>query len=73
MAPFQGVVTGSIPVGCIIIYDPCHWLVEITLQHRTYSENQFGTNVERSIIYVYAKTYHMLRVYGGRAGLMFAF
>jgi hypothetical protein len=48
-------------------------LVEITRRCRTYSENQFGTNVERSIIYVYAKTYHMLRVYGGRAGLMFAF
>jgi hypothetical protein len=41
-------------------------LVEITRRCRTYSENQFGMNV-------YAKTYHMLRVYGGRAGLMFAF
>ena len=34
MAPFQGVVTGSIPVGCIIIYDPCHWLVEINIPDR---------------------------------------
>jgi len=34
MAPFQGVVTGSIPVGCIIIYDPCHWLVEINIPER---------------------------------------
>jgi len=29
--------------------------------------------VERSIIYVYVETYHMLRVYGGRAGWMFVF
>ena len=27
----------------------------------------------RFIVYVYAETYNMLRVYGGRAGLMFAF
>ena len=30
-------------------------------------------SAERSIVYVYAETYNMLRVYGGRAGLMFAF
>lgn len=33
----------------------------------------YGLNVGRFIVYVYAETYNMLRVYGGRAGLMFAF
>jgi hypothetical protein len=32
-----------------------------------------GTYVNQFIIYVYAETYNMLRVYGGRAGCMFAY
>ena len=32
-----------------------------------------GTNVHRCIVYVYAETYNILRVYGGRAGMLFAY
>ena len=32
-----------------------------------------GTNVNQFIVYVYAETYNMLRIYGGRAGCMFAY
>ena len=33
----------------------------------------YGTDVNRFIVYAYAETYNMLRVYGGRAGCMFAY
>jgi hypothetical protein len=46
---------------------------DLVLRFRTYSGNQSGTDVGRFVVYVYAETYNMLRVYGGRAGLMFAF
>ena len=46
---------------------------DLILRFRTYSGNQSGTDVGRFVIYVYAETYNILRVYGGRAGLMFAF
>ncbi len=32
-----------------------------------------GTEMERFVVYVYAETYNILRIYGGRAGMMFAF
>ena len=32
-----------------------------------------GTNVNQFMVYVYAETYNMLRIYGGRAGCMFAY
>ena len=32
-----------------------------------------GTVVNQFIVYVYAETYNMLRIYGGRAGCMFAY
>jgi hypothetical protein len=32
-----------------------------------------GTNVNRFTVYTYAETYNMLRIYGGRAGCMFAY
>ena len=46
---------------------------DLVLQFRTRSGNQAGTDVGRFVVYVYAETYNILRVYGGRAGLMFAF
>jgi hypothetical protein len=46
---------------------------DLVLQFRTRSGNQMGTDVGRFVVYVYAETYNILRVYGGRAGLMFAF
>ena len=46
---------------------------ELVLQFRTLSGNTTGTDVERCVVYIYAETYNILRVYGGRAGLMFAF
>jgi hypothetical protein len=45
---------------------------ELVLRFRSpYGTN--GLNVGRFIVYAYAETYNMLRVYGGRAGLMFAY
>jgi hypothetical protein len=32
-----------------------------------------GFYYERCVVYIYAETYNMLRVYGGRAGMMFAY
>jgi hypothetical protein len=46
---------------------------DLVLRYRTLTGQQTGTNVGRYIVYVYAETYNMLRVYGGRAGLMFAY
>ena len=45
---------------------------ELVLRFRPpYGTN--GLNVGRFIVYAYAETYNILRVYGGRAGLMFAY
>jgi len=33
----------------------------------------YGTNVNQFVVYVYAETYNMLRIYGGRAGCLFAY
>lgn len=46
---------------------------DLVLQFRTLSGNPTGTDVERCVVYIYAETYNILRVYGGRAGMMFAF
>jgi hypothetical protein len=46
---------------------------DLVLRFRTLTGQMTGTNVGRYIVYVYAETYNMLRVYGGRAGLMFAY
>lgn len=46
---------------------------DLILQFRAPYGNISGLNVGRFTVYVYAETYNMLRVYGGRAGLMFAY
>jgi hypothetical protein len=46
---------------------------DLVLQFRTPYGNVAGVDVGRFIVYVYAETDNILRVYGGRAGLMFAF
>jgi hypothetical protein len=46
---------------------------DLVLQLRTKREYITGTIVPSYTVYVYAETYNMLRVYGGRAGLMFAY
>jgi len=46
---------------------------DLILQFRTPYGNTSGLNVGRFTVYVYAETYNMLRVYGGRAGMMFAY
>jgi hypothetical protein len=46
---------------------------ELILQFRTPYGNTSGLNVGRFTVYVYAETYNMMRVYGGRAGMMFAY
>ena len=46
---------------------------ELILQFRPRYGNTSGLNVGRFIVRVYAETYNVLRVYGGRAGLLFAY
>jgi len=46
---------------------------DLILQFRTPYGNTSGLNVGRFTVYVFAETYNMLRVYGGRAGMMFAY
>jgi hypothetical protein len=46
---------------------------DLVLRFRTPYGNISGLNVGRFVIYVYAETYNVLRVYGGRAGMMFAY
>jgi hypothetical protein len=46
---------------------------ELVLQFRTPYGNMSGLNVGRFTIYVFAETYNILRVYGGRGALLFAY
>ena len=46
---------------------------DLVLQFRPPYGNIVGLNVNRFTVYTYAETYNVLRVYGGRAGLMFAY
>ena len=46
---------------------------DLVLQLRPIRGNIGGTVVPSYVVYVYAATYNILRVYGGRAGLMFAY
>lgn len=46
---------------------------DLILRFRSNYGNINGLDVGRFTVYVYAETYNMLRVYGGRAGLMFAY
>jgi len=46
---------------------------DLVLQIRPVRGNTGGVVVDRYVVYVYAETYNILRVYGGRAGLMFAY
>jgi hypothetical protein len=46
---------------------------DLVLRYRQLLSQSSGTDVGRYIVYVYAETYNVLRVYGGRAGLMFAY
>jgi len=46
---------------------------ELILRFRTPYGNISGTNVNRFVVYIWAETYNILRVFGGRAGLLFAF
>lgn len=48
---------------------------DLVLNLRTARDALMGnkTNVPRYTVYVYAETYNILRVYGGRAGMMFAY
>jgi hypothetical protein len=46
---------------------------DLILQFRTPYGNTSGLNVGRFTVYTYAETYNMLRIYGGRAGVMFSY
>lgn len=46
---------------------------DLVLQFRTKYGNISGLNVGRFVVYVYAETYNVLRVFGGRGGLLFAY
>jgi hypothetical protein len=47
--------------------------IELRLQLKPYLGSMNPNNVPRYIVYCFAETYNILRVYGGRAGLLFAF
>jgi hypothetical protein len=46
---------------------------ELVLHMRPIRGYVGGTIVPRYVVYIYAATYNILRVYGGRAGLLFAY
>jgi len=46
---------------------------DLIVQFRTPYGNTSGLNVGRFTVYAYAETYNMMRVYGGRAGMMFSY
>jgi hypothetical protein len=46
---------------------------DLILRFRTPYGNTSGLNVGRFTVYVYSETYNILRVYGGRGGLLFAY
>ena len=47
--------------------------VELRLQLKPYLGSIDPNNVPRYIVYCFAETYNILRIYGGRAGLLFSF
>lgn len=47
--------------------------VELRLQFKPYLGSIDPNNVPRYIVYCFAETYNILRIYGGRAGLLFQF
>jgi len=47
--------------------------IDLQLQMQPFKGSQNPTNVPRLLIYVFAETYNILRVYGGRAGLLFGY
>jgi hypothetical protein len=47
--------------------------IELRLQFKPFLGSLDPNNVPRYIVYCFAETYNILRVYGGRAGLLFAF
>ena len=46
---------------------------DLTLQLRPNRGSRMPTDVPRYMVYVFAETYNILRIYGGRAGLLFAY
>ena len=46
---------------------------DLILQMRPIREYRNGIIVPRYVVYVYAETYNIMRCYGGRAGLLFAY
>ena len=46
---------------------------DLVLQMRPVRGNVGGTIVPSYVVYIYAATYNILRIYGGRAGMLFAF
>lgn len=47
--------------------------LELQVQMQPFRGSQNPTNVPRYLIHVFAETYNVLRVYGGRAGLLFGY
>jgi hypothetical protein len=47
--------------------------IELRLQFKPYLGSMDPNNVPRFIVYCFAETYNVLRIYGGRAGLLFQF
>jgi hypothetical protein len=47
--------------------------IELRLSFKPFLGSIDPNNVPRYIVYCFAETYNILRIYGGRAGLLFAF
>lgn len=67
----QGITPPSIAVGEANL-DKIE-KIELRLQLKPFLGSIDPNNVPRYIVYCFAETYNILRIYGGRAGLLFAF
>jgi hypothetical protein len=67
----HGVMPTSVPTGEANL-DKIE-KIELRLQFKPYLGSVDPNNVPRYIVYSFAETYNILRIYGGRAGLLFQF
>ena len=67
----HGIMPQSVPTGQANL-DKVE-KIELRLQMKPLLGSMDPNNVPRFLIYCFAETYNILRIYGGRAGLLFAF
>jgi hypothetical protein len=67
----NGLIAPSLPSGEANLDKMLNIELQLTLHPNTGSLNP--NNVNRFFLYLYAETYNVLRIYGGRAGLLFGY